>query len=281
MKYTTGKNNKTRVILIIVCAVLMIAAFMIAYSLMNAAAESYLSTCWAMCKPGAQVNVRRAPDGGSKVEGFLEAGDTFLTDGTCQDGWVKAYGVCRLCEHGGTADDHAAVRLRRKEAGGLQALDPWAADRRPEMAEERGERDRVLYRGRMGRDEQRIHPKRMAGGGSCMNEFDTRCEMLTKKMRAALIKSAVLYMIYMDEEEIKTIAQLLEQRKQTSKAEEYLLGFEEGYKRAIIDVVKKVRGIKVYGGHKKGNPAGVSGPDAEVSALLLRERKRAHADPQV
>ena len=43
-----------------------------------------------------------------------------------------------------------------------------------------------------------------------MNEFDTRCEMLTKKMRAALIKSAVLYMIYMDEEEIKTIAQLLE-----------------------------------------------------------------------
>jgi len=93
MKYTTEKNNKTRVILIIVCAVLMIAAFLIAYSLMNAAAESYLSTCWAMCKPGAQVNVRRAPDGGSKIEGFLEAGDTFLTDGTCQDGWVKAYGI--------------------------------------------------------------------------------------------------------------------------------------------------------------------------------------------
>ena len=114
-----------------------------------------------------------------------------------------------------------------------------------------------------------------------MNEFDTRCEMLTKKMHKALIKAAGLYMIYMDEEEIKTIAQLLEQRKQTSQAEEYLLGFEEGYKRAIIDVVKKVRGIKVYGGHKTGNAAGVPGPDAEVSALLLRKRERAHADPQV
>jgi len=115
-----------------------------------------------------------------------------------------------------------------------------------------------------------------------MNEFDTRCEMLQKKMRAALIEDRCgIYMIYMDIDEIRIIAQLLEQRKQTSQAEEYLLGFEEGYKRAIIDVVKKVRGIKVYGGHKKGNTAGVSGTDAEVSALLLRKRKRADADPKV
>ena len=48
-KYNTPNKNRTRVIMTAVCAVLMIAAILIAYCMINAAAENCLTTCWAGC----------------------------------------------------------------------------------------------------------------------------------------------------------------------------------------------------------------------------------------
>ena len=59
----------------------------------SARAEEHLATCWILCAPGSQVNVRRAPGRNTQEVGFLETGDSFRTDGTCRDGWVRCYGI--------------------------------------------------------------------------------------------------------------------------------------------------------------------------------------------
>ena len=95
MKYITNKPDKARKILIVVLLAVIVAgiAYMLAANDARAAANDQLATCWVMCKPGSQVNVRRRPDGGSKSETQLDAGERILTDGECQDGWVHVYGV--------------------------------------------------------------------------------------------------------------------------------------------------------------------------------------------
>ena len=55
----------------------------------SAAAE----TRWIICKPGAQVMIRTNPDKGATECGFLEAGDSFETDGKIRNGFIDAYGV--------------------------------------------------------------------------------------------------------------------------------------------------------------------------------------------
>jgi hypothetical protein len=51
------------------------------------------ATCWILCKPGAQVNIRARADKDSRCVGFLEAGDDFRTDGLTKNGFVHALGV--------------------------------------------------------------------------------------------------------------------------------------------------------------------------------------------
>ena len=94
MNYNTKNSDKARRILIILLALIVAAGigWMIG-SMTQAGAEDQLATCWVMCKPGSQVNVRRRPMADSKCEAQLDAGERILTDGECRDGWVHVYGV--------------------------------------------------------------------------------------------------------------------------------------------------------------------------------------------
>lgn len=55
--------------------------------------EEQLATCWAMCKPGSKVTVRREPSKKAAEAGYLECGDSFQTDSVSVDGWIRCYGV--------------------------------------------------------------------------------------------------------------------------------------------------------------------------------------------
>lgn len=55
--------------------------------------EETLAECWAMCKPGSRVTVRREPSKKAAEAGYLECGDSFRTDGVSVDGWIRCYGV--------------------------------------------------------------------------------------------------------------------------------------------------------------------------------------------
>ena len=95
MNYNTGNTYRARKILIIVLAAVILGgiAFRAAYGANAKATEDELVTCWIMCKPGSQVNVRRTPSKQGMEVGFLDAGDSFLTDGKSSDGWIRCYGV--------------------------------------------------------------------------------------------------------------------------------------------------------------------------------------------
>ena len=55
--------------------------------------EETLAECWAMCKPGSRVTVRREPSKKAAEAGYLECGDSFRTDGVSVDGWIRCYGA--------------------------------------------------------------------------------------------------------------------------------------------------------------------------------------------
>lgn len=48
-------------------------------------------TCWILCKPGNYVNVRETPSKRGQQTGFLDCGDSFESDGTCENGYVLAF----------------------------------------------------------------------------------------------------------------------------------------------------------------------------------------------
>lgn len=50
-------------------------------------------TCWILCRPGSKVNVRRTPERDGIVDGYLEVGDAFRTDGRTANGFIHAIGV--------------------------------------------------------------------------------------------------------------------------------------------------------------------------------------------
>jgi len=50
-------------------------------------------TCWVVCKPGSHVDVHRAPDKNSQVEGRLDPCDSFLTDGVSKNGFIRVLNV--------------------------------------------------------------------------------------------------------------------------------------------------------------------------------------------
>ena len=87
MNYTTEKVVRTTLIFIL-AALVVFAGYVIG----SARADKPL-TCWALCKPGTQVNVRRTPDKRGQVVGYLEVGDSFQTDGVSKNGYLRALGI--------------------------------------------------------------------------------------------------------------------------------------------------------------------------------------------
>ena len=80
-------------ILIIACAVLFMAMFPAVRSAVDAKADEQLITCWVMCRPGDYVNVRMSASKQSREVGYLECGDSFLTDGCTRNGFIRVYSV--------------------------------------------------------------------------------------------------------------------------------------------------------------------------------------------
>ena len=93
MKYSTKEYEKTRYLMIGVIVFLILVVGILWYCAERAGAEGRTATCWALCKPGAQVMVRATPGKNGTVVGYLEAGDPFQTDGESKDGWIRAYGI--------------------------------------------------------------------------------------------------------------------------------------------------------------------------------------------
>lgn len=52
-----------------------------------------LHEAWVICQPGDYVNVRSKPKRKSESYGYLECGDSFLTDGKTKNGFVRCYGI--------------------------------------------------------------------------------------------------------------------------------------------------------------------------------------------
>jgi len=86
MKYSMNTDTKARILLIVVVAAL-IAAGAISYLVTGKAEDE--GTCWILCKPGSQVNIRISPDKDAASCGFLECGDSFQTDGESRNGWIR------------------------------------------------------------------------------------------------------------------------------------------------------------------------------------------------
>ena len=90
--YTTSLAKRIALVLLIVVTVF--AGWWIGTSECRAAEEK-LIPCWALCKPGEgnQVWVRSSPHKGNNIDGWVEAGDAFYTDGKSRNGFIHAYGV--------------------------------------------------------------------------------------------------------------------------------------------------------------------------------------------
>ena len=79
------KLSPLSVALRLILLVVVIAAVII----LAARAEEPSITCWTLCKPEDRVNLRIDPRKDSKSVGWLECGDSFQTDGTSENGWIR------------------------------------------------------------------------------------------------------------------------------------------------------------------------------------------------
>ena len=89
MNYTTIRSKKTIIFALIAAVVLAVTCVVHAGNL-AARAEEQLITCWVMCKPGDYVNVREWASTSAQAVGYLESGDSFQTDGSSRNGFIKA-----------------------------------------------------------------------------------------------------------------------------------------------------------------------------------------------
>ena len=92
MNYNTKqrKDTRLRALAMMIAAVLALTAGYLIGLRAYAGAEERAGTCWILCKPGAQVNVRRTPEKDGQVVGFLEVGDDFRTTGESKNGYIRA-----------------------------------------------------------------------------------------------------------------------------------------------------------------------------------------------
>ena len=92
-QYSTDRKKRT--VAMAAALIIALAAGLLIGTVRCKAAEEQLATAWILCKPGEgnRVNVRMQPDKRSRDIGYLEAGDSFLTDGQTKDGYVRCYGI--------------------------------------------------------------------------------------------------------------------------------------------------------------------------------------------
>ncbi len=78
-------------IIITLCVIVILTMAILA---LKGAAEG-LATVYAMCdpRPGNRVIVRAKPTKDSAELGYLECGDSFMTDAEERDGWIRCYGI--------------------------------------------------------------------------------------------------------------------------------------------------------------------------------------------
>jgi hypothetical protein len=76
----------------IMAAVALLAGFAIGLISWATAADTPI-TCWVLCNQDSRVNVRKEASKKSAAVGFLELGDSFLTDGETRNGYVHALGT--------------------------------------------------------------------------------------------------------------------------------------------------------------------------------------------
>lgn len=69
----------------------LIIGFLLPLILAAMISSAGAETRWAFCK--TFLNVRREPDKDSAVVGFLDAGDSFETDGVIRNGFLRVQGV--------------------------------------------------------------------------------------------------------------------------------------------------------------------------------------------
>ena len=91
-KYTTSWAKRIAFILLVALAIG--AGWWIGTSECRASEEKMLQ-CWALCKPGEgnQVWVRSSPHKGNNIDGWVEVGDSFYTDGKNSNGFLHVYGA--------------------------------------------------------------------------------------------------------------------------------------------------------------------------------------------
>lgn len=80
----------------IVAAVVLVALIIVvtvALTVTFCKGEEQLVTVYTLCKPGSQVIVRRTPAKNAMEVGYLEVGDSFLTDGSSSNGYIRCYGI--------------------------------------------------------------------------------------------------------------------------------------------------------------------------------------------
>lgn len=88
--YNTFKTEK---IVAFIAIMILTAVIGVAIGTGAGSAEDQLVKCYALCKPGSQVNVRATPDINGQWLGYLECGDDFETDGESENGWIRCYGI--------------------------------------------------------------------------------------------------------------------------------------------------------------------------------------------
>ena len=87
-KYCITSHKKT--LLVVFVALVFIITALITYTVSMADTGA---TAWALCKPGAQVNIRRSASKKSEICGFLEVGDEFRTDMKTKNGFLHVIGM--------------------------------------------------------------------------------------------------------------------------------------------------------------------------------------------
>ena len=84
--------SKEKIVAAVVLVALIIVAT-VALTLSFCKGEEQLVTVYTLCKPGSQVIVRRTPAKNAMEVGYLEVGDSFLTDGSSSNGYIRCYGI--------------------------------------------------------------------------------------------------------------------------------------------------------------------------------------------
>ena len=87
--YSIFSKEKIVSFILILVVVFLIGAVVGSYCF----GEEPLATCYVMCKPGSYVLVHHTPSEKGDVIGYLDSGDSFKTDGTSKDGWIRSYDV--------------------------------------------------------------------------------------------------------------------------------------------------------------------------------------------